>query len=129
MRLKVLLPFEVLVDRADVERIVAWTDHGAMGIYPKRLDCVATLAPGILTYQPAGGSELYIAVTEGALVKAGADVLVSVHRAITGHELGQLHRAVQEEFSHFDERQKKVRSVIAKLESGFIKKFLDLHHD
>jgi F-type H+-transporting ATPase subunit epsilon len=51
MQLKVLLPSGVFFDKNDVERIVAETRDGSFGILPHRRDCVAALAPGILTYQ------------------------------------------------------------------------------
>jgi F-type H+-transporting ATPase subunit epsilon len=46
MRLKVLLPSEVFVEKSDVASIVAETRQGSFGIMPHRLDCVAALAPG-----------------------------------------------------------------------------------
>jgi F-type H+-transporting ATPase subunit epsilon len=51
MNLKILLPFEIFAEKADVLRIVAETLEGSFGILPHRLDCVAALAPGILTYE------------------------------------------------------------------------------
>ena len=51
MNLKVLLPFEIFADKTGVSRIVAETREGSFGLLPHRLDCVAALAPGILTYQ------------------------------------------------------------------------------
>ena len=56
MQLKVLLPSEIFFENDDVERIVAETREGSFGILPHRLDCVAALAPGILTYQETNGS-------------------------------------------------------------------------
>jgi F-type H+-transporting ATPase subunit epsilon len=67
-----------------VSRIVAETRDGSFGLLPHRLDCVAALAPGILTYETNGDGTVYLAVDEGVLVKAGADVLVSVRHAIGG---------------------------------------------
>ena len=49
MNLKVLLPFQVFTDEDGVSRIVAETRTGSFGLLPHRLDCVAALAPGILT--------------------------------------------------------------------------------
>jgi len=47
-----------------------------------------------LTYQNEGEGEVYVAVDEGVLVKAGLDVFVSVRDAIAGADLGRLHEAV-----------------------------------
>lgn len=123
MNLKILLPFQVFADLKGIKRIVAETFQGSFGLLPQRLDCAAALAPGILLYETETGSVVYIAIDEGILVKAGPDVLVSVRNAIGGAELGNLHQAVKQEFKNIDEQEKKVRSVMAKLELGFIRRF------
>jgi F-type H+-transporting ATPase subunit epsilon len=65
MRLEVLLPFQVFADVARVARIVAQMPDGVFGLLPHRPDCVAALAPGILTYQTAAAGEVFPAVDEG----------------------------------------------------------------
>jgi F-type H+-transporting ATPase subunit epsilon len=129
MKLKVLLPFEVFADKTGVSRIVAETREGSFGLLPHRLDCVAALAPGILTYQLGAEAEVYIAVDEGVLVKTGLDVLISVRNAIGGTDLGQLHAAVDREFVHLNEREQSVRSVMAKMESDFISRLAEFHRE
>ena len=78
MNLKILLPFEVFAEKSGVTRIVAETPQGSFGLLPHRLDCVAALAPGILTYETEADGEVFVAVDGGVLIKAGAAVLVSV---------------------------------------------------
>jgi F-type H+-transporting ATPase subunit epsilon len=90
---------------------------------------VAALAPGILTYATEAAGEVYLAVDEGVLVKTGAQVVVSVRHAIGGADLGQLRQAVEREFVTLDERQKTVRTAVAKLESGLIRRFAEFHHE
>ncbi|MEO8225591.1 MAG: F0F1 ATP synthase subunit epsilon, partial [Gammaproteobacteria bacterium] len=68
MNLEVLLPFRVLLRKTDVSRVVAETAHGSFGLLPRRLDCVAALAPGILTFETPADGELFVAVDEGVLV-------------------------------------------------------------
>ncbi len=126
MNLKVLLPFRIFAEKTGVTRIVAETREGSLGLLPHRLDCVAALAPGILTYED--DSEVYVAVDEGVLIKAGPNVLVSVRNAIAGTELGQLREAVEREFLTLDEQQRAVRSVLAKMESGLIRRLVEFHH-
>lgn len=129
MNLKVLLPFQVFAEEADVSRIVAETRGGSFGLLPHRLDCVAALTPGILTFETAARGEVYLAVDEGVLVKAGQNVLVSVRRAMMGPDLGTMRDAVQQEFLKLDERELSVRSVMAKLESGFLRRFASFQHE
>jgi F-type H+-transporting ATPase subunit epsilon len=129
MNLKVLLPFQVFAEQTGVTRIVAETREGSFGLLPHRLDCVAALVPGILIYQTVSGGEVLVAVDEGVLVKTGADVLVSVRRAIGGTDLGQLHAAVEKEFLTLDENEQSVRTAVAKLETGFLQRFAKFQHE
>jgi F-type H+-transporting ATPase subunit epsilon len=129
MNLKVLLPFQVFADKTGVSRVVAETQAGSFGLLPHRLDCVAALTPGILTYETEADGEVFVAVDEGVLVKTGADVLVSVRRALGGKDLSRLREAVTDEFLTLDEREKSVRTVMAKLETGFLRRFATFQHD
>jgi len=129
MNLKVLLPFQIFADKRGVSRIVAETREGSFGLLPHRLDCVAALAPGILIYETEADGEVCVAVDEGVLVKTGQDVLVSVRRAIGGTDLGQLRTAVEKEFLTLDEHEKSVRLVTAKLETGFLRRFVRFQHE
>jgi F-type H+-transporting ATPase subunit epsilon len=124
MNLKVLLPFKIHADKTGVSRIVAETRDGSFGLLPHRLDCVAALSPGILTYETDTDGEVFLAVDEGVLVKTGPDVLVSVRRAIGGTDLGQLHAAVEKEFLNLDETERNERSVSARLETGLLRRFM-----
>jgi len=122
MSLKILLPFKVFADIKKVSSIVMETSEGSYGLLPQRLDCVAALVPGIFTYETEGTSH-YVAVDNGVMVKAGAQVLVSVRNAVGGADLGKLGDLVKKDFKSEDENQKQVTTVIAKLERGFIYSF------
>lgn len=128
MHLKILLPFRVFTEVQHVRRVVAETAQGSFGLLPHRLDCVAVLAAGILLYETAEGEEIYVAVDEGVLVKSGANVRVSVRQAISGMPLGSLRDAVAREFLTLDEGERQLRTVLAKLENGFVRRFAEFHH-
>lgn len=129
MNVKVLLPSRIFAEKTGVSRIVAETHKGSFGLLPQRLDCVAALAPGILTYETEADGEVFVAVDEGVLVKAGENVLVSVRRAVTGNDLGQLREAVAQEFLTLDEQEQSVRNATAKLETGFLRRFANFKHE
>jgi len=129
MNLKVLLPFQIFAEKTGVVRIVAETHEGSFGLLPHRRDCAAALAPGILIYETKAQDEVYVAVDEGVLVKTGLDVLVSVRNAIGGTDLGQLRDSVEREFLNLNEREQSVRSVMVKMESGFIRRLAEFHHE
>jgi F-type H+-transporting ATPase subunit epsilon len=122
MKLKVLLPFEIFAEETDVLRVVAETPDGSFGLLPRRLDCVAALAPGILIYETESRGEACFAVDEGVLIKTGSDVLVSVRNAIAGTDLGKLRAAVEREFLSQGEQERAVRSVLARMEGDIIRR-------
>ena len=129
MTLKILLPFQIFAEKTGVSRIVAETHDGSFGLLPHRLDCVAAIAPGILTCETEADGEVFVAVDEGVLVKTGPDVLVSVRRALVGKDLGQLREAVTKEFLTLDEEEKSVRTVMTKLETGFLRRFATFQNE
>lgn len=126
MHLKVLLPFRVLLDTQAVTRIVAETKKGSFGIWPQRLDGVALLVPGIVIYECDGGGEQYVAVDEGVLIKTGATVLVSVRNGIAGGDLGKLRHLVEDQFLEVDTNERKIRSLLARMEGDIIRQAKNL---
>lgn len=129
MNLKILLPFEVFLEATGVSRLVAETRNGSYGLLPHRLDCVAALAPGILSYAGASGDEVFVAVDEGVLVKNGPDVLVSVRRALGGADLGRLREAVEREFLTQSERERTMRTALSKMEGSLMRRLMSLHDE
>jgi len=123
MNLKILLPYKVFADVKDVSHVVMETSKGAYGLLPHRLDCVAALVPGIFSYETTNESVHYIAIDEGVMIKAGLQVLVSVRNAIGGADLGNLGELVKNDFAHQNENERAAKTVIAKLERGFIYSF------
>lgn len=129
MDLRILLPFSVFMEKAGVDRIVVETVDGSHGLLPHRLDCVAALVPGILIFETRREGEIYVAVDEGILVKVSAQVTVSVRNAVEGTNLAVLHETVDREFLNLDERAKSIRRTMAKMESGLVRRFIELHHE
>jgi F-type H+-transporting ATPase subunit epsilon len=125
MNLRILLPFQIFDEKKGVSRIVAESRGGSFGLLPHRLDCVAALEPGILTYETESEGEVYVAVDEEVLIKTGQDVFVSVRNAIYGTDLSQLREAVEREFLTVDESEQRIRSVMAKLESNLVRRLAE----
>ncbi len=126
MTLKVLLPFEVFADERGVTRIVVETAQGSFGLLPQRLDCVAALVPGILSFETASKGEVFLALDEGVLVKTGPDVLISARRALRGDDLSRLRDTVEQEFLTLDAQEEALRTVMNRLESGFMRRFASM---
>jgi len=129
MNLRILLPFGIFAEEANVLRVVADTTDGSYGLLPNRLDCVAALVPGILTYEATNGGTIYVGIDQGVLVKAGAQVTVSVRRAIGGSDLGELKNAVERDFLRLDEQEREVRTAVAKMDSGLMGRLAEFEND
>ena len=84
------------------------------------------MVTGILLYETESEGEKYIAVNEGILIKAGAEVMVSVRNAIGNAPLGELRALVEKEMIELDELEINARNVMAKLETGFLRNFQKL---
>ena len=123
MNLKILLPYKIFANINDVNSVVIETSTGSYGLLPQRLDCIAALVPGILTYKTETEKEIYVAVDEGVMVKAGKEVLVSVRNAFGGVDLGKLNELIKTHFNNQDEIEREAKTVIAKLERGFVYSF------
>jgi F-type H+-transporting ATPase subunit epsilon len=128
MSLKVLLPYRIFAEQTGVTHVMVTTRAGAFGLLPHRLDCTAAIVPGILAYRDVKHAENYIAVDEGVLVKTGPQIVVSVRNAIGGQDLGGLRAAIEHEFLNLDEKERSVRSALARLESDLVRRFLEFRH-
>ncbi len=125
MNLKVLLPSEILLDR-QVLKLTAEAPNGFFCLLPRHIDFVATIVPGILSFLDSESVEHFVAVDEGTLVKCGPQVLVSTRHAVMSEDLGQLQQVVERQFESIDERERLARSAAARLESGMVRRFMDL---
>jgi F-type H+-transporting ATPase subunit epsilon len=126
MNLKVLLPTEILLDE-EVRKVTAEAGNGSFCLLPKHVDFVAALVPGLLSFETEKeGEEVFLAVTEGVLVKSGQEVLVSVRNAVRGGDLGEMRRIVKEKFMVLDEKEKTARTAMARIEAGFVRRFLEV---
>ncbi len=125
MRLEVITPMAVRVDRP-VARIVAESPDGFFGMLPGHIDLVSELVPGILLYETAEGTERFVAVNSGTLVKCGDVVRVAVRGAIEGDDLAELRARVEADFHKRDEDERDARAALARLEASMIRRFRDL---
>jgi F-type H+-transporting ATPase subunit epsilon len=129
MHLKILLPTGIFADKTGVLSLVAPTNDGSFGFLEHRLDCVAVLVPGILTYKTEEDGTVFVAVDEGVLVKTGADVHISIRRAIGGKGLGDLQEAIKSQFLIRDKVERSMREAVSKMEAGLFGRLVELERD
>lgn len=125
MKLKILLPAKVLLEE-EVEKITAEAENGFFTILPRHVDFVSALVPSIFTYVASGGSEQYLALDEGILVKQGDYLYVSAARAVQGESLEVLQETVESELKVLGESEKKSRAVMSRLEADTLRRFTRL---
>lgn len=125
MRLRVLLPTEVLVD-TQVSKVIAEADNGEFCLLPRHVDFVAALVPGVLAFFATNGEESFAAVDHGVLVKCGRDVSVSTLNGAHGADLNELQALVAERFLQLDDQDRKARTALGRLEAGTLRGFREL---
>jgi F-type H+-transporting ATPase subunit epsilon len=121
MRLRVFLPERILIDQ-EVTKVVAEAENGSFGILPKHIDLVAALTSGIFSFE-SNGEEEFLAIDEGILVKCASEIMVSTRKAVRSRNLGELKQTLVHEFQTLDDQERKTRSILAKLEADFTKRF------
>jgi F-type H+-transporting ATPase subunit epsilon len=127
MKLKILLPAEIFLSE-EVTKVVAEAENGLFCLLPQHIDFTAALVPGVFSYSTAGGEDAYLAIDIGTLVKKGSDVLVSTRNAYRSPELGHLKEVVIAQFMEIDEREKKARTAVARLELDLLRRFMEIRH-
>jgi len=125
MKLKVRLPAEILFEE-EVSRIRAEAENGWFGLLPRHIDFVTALVPGVMTFQPGGRPEEYVALDHGILVKCGAEVSVSARQAVRGTSLTGLKQEVERQFLAREERDKAARALEAKLEADLVRQLFEV---
>lgn len=124
MKLKVLLPTEVLLDEA-VVKVNAEAKNGCFCLLPHHINFVTALVPGILSFVSIDGQETFLAVDEGILIKSGAQVFVSTRNAVRSKDLKQLQQTIEKRFRLLDEQEKNARLALTKLEANIVRQFVE----
>jgi F-type H+-transporting ATPase subunit epsilon len=125
MRLTVQTPAERILDCA-VTKVVVEGLNGSFCLQPRHVDLVSALVPGLFYYETIQGAGHYLALDRGLLVKQGRLVSVAVRNAVSGGDLGDLLEVVHLRFRALDEQERVVRSAMARLESDFLRRFMEL---
>lgn len=125
MRLKIVLPSEILLDVV-VSKVIVEAENGWFCLEPRHVDFVSALVPGLLTYVAADGTERFAGIDEGILVKCGPVVRISTHEAVLGNDADALKASVLAHANQREEHMRSARSVLARLEAGVAKHFFEL---
>ena len=129
MHVQIFLPTEVFYQEKTISKIVAEGMEGYFTLLPRHIDYVSVLVPGIMTIEHENGTNDYIAVDRGTLVKKGNNVAVSVRNGVRGETIVKLSTVVEDQFKKVDDMEKKARAILTSLEFNMLKRFSELKHD
>jgi F-type H+-transporting ATPase subunit epsilon len=125
MTVRVALPSRVL-GSWEVTSLRGEGAHGSFGMRPRHVDYVVVLEPGIMELTLADGTERFLALDTGVLVKQGKMVFVSTRRAVESANLDELQQTVREVFVKRTEGELRARAAASKLEVGFVRRLLEI---
>lgn len=125
MKLLLSVPTGVLLDTC-VRRVSAESDRGSFTMLPRHADTALLLRPGLLSYVDEEGSEVFVAVDEGVLVKAGPAVRVACQRAVVAGALEDARSALARHLHERSEHERKSRAVLMALEADVLRRLGEL---
>lgn len=128
MRLRIFAPTRVEVDE-QVSKVAVQATDGAFTMLPHHVDTVGVLETGLLGYDTEDGSEVFVAVDGGTVVKVGSDVLVSTPAAVRGPDLETLRSTIEERFLARDEHEEAARLALTRLEVDVVQRMVELGED
>jgi F-type H+-transporting ATPase subunit epsilon len=123
MKLKFILPYTTIFDK-EVKKITAPGSDGDFQILPRHIDGTWTLRAGVLNIE--ADRDLYFAINRGVVVKKGDTVYLSTIQAIAGDSLEELSKTVEETLAVLDEKERKAREVLIRLELETTKRFMEI---
>ncbi|MBU1138152.1 MAG: F0F1 ATP synthase subunit epsilon [Proteobacteria bacterium] len=126
MDLKIYLPTGIFIEKK-VAKVKGESPVGGFCLLPRHIDYVTAVVSGIFSYTDLAGKEFFLALDNGILVKKGQEVMVAARRAVAG-ELGMLNREVEKMLEVRKEKEKLNRTTVAKLEAGFLRRFMEFSH-
>jgi F-type H+-transporting ATPase subunit epsilon len=125
MILKVRTPTAMIFD-GEVTKIIVEGLNGSFALLPRHVDFLSKIVPGIVVYDEKEQGEKFLAVDEGILVKQAEIVYLSVREAVADADLGELKKTVEKRFQRREQEERKAMSAVSKLESDFIKRYLEV---
>ena len=95
MRLRIVTPLAVVIDKEGVVAVRAEDATGSFGILPHHADFLTSLAISVVSWESGDTTRHYCAVRRGVLtVRSGHDIDVATREAVPGDDLATLDETV-----------------------------------
>ena len=124
MRVRMVVPGKLFLDE-EMDKITAPGAEGSFQVLPKHIDAVWTLQSGILILTK-DEKDLYFAINQGVLVKEKDLVQISSYQIVGSEVLDELQKTVEENFRNLDEKEKRMNSILDKLEADTLIRLAEL---
>lgn len=123
-----MLPYKTAFDEI-VYKITCPGIEGEFQILPKHVDGTWILTAGVLvlSIDADNKKQVYFAISQGVLVKEGSNVYLPCFQAIEGDSLQTLTNTVRKDLEVFDEREKKARRALLRLETDAVRRFMEFN--
>ncbi len=125
MQVNVRLPTRLLFS-CEATKVFAEAENGAFAMLPNHTDFVTALLPSVLVITDADGTETFLGIDQGVLIKHGYCVDIAVRRGVQGDDLASLNDTIQASFIEVDEDERVARTALSRLEAGIVRRFSDL---
>ncbi|MBP5160455.1 MAG: hypothetical protein ILP11_00145 [Alphaproteobacteria bacterium] len=125
MKVRIMSPIGTVLEQ-EVEKLSFESLSGARTFLPNHIDTVSALPPNIMTVRTMAHKDIYVACTQGVLVKQGPLVLISAHKAVIGDDLEHLASLIKTEFAQDEDNRRQVNMAIARLEAQLSRGFMNL---
>ena len=123
LRLRLRLPTGLVVDQP-VQSIVAEDLDGWFGIRAGRLDLVAVLPPGLLTFRDAEG-ESFVASSGGLLDLRDSECRVLVSEAVVSRHLEEIAADLERREADRSKRRDRRRDALEELAGEALRRLLE----
>lgn len=124
MRVRLVVPGKTYLDE-DMDKVTAPGKEGSFQILPKHIDMVSSLQPGILVLTKSG-QDRYFAINQGVLVKEHNLIHISSFQVMEGVSLAKLQETISENFKMLNEKEKRLKQILTKLEADTLIRFIDM---
>ena len=124
MRVRLVIPGKTYLDE-DMDKVTAPGKEGSFQILPKHIDVVSSLQPGILVLTK-NQKNRYFAINQGVLVKEHDLIHISSYQVMEGASLAELQETISETFKTLDEKEKRLKQILTKLEADTLIRFMEM---
>ncbi len=127
MRLRIITPLSVVVEKEDVLSVRAEDASGSFGVLPGHADFLTRLMVSVVSWRGAEGRQGYCAVRGGVFsVAGGREVAIATREAVAGDDLATLDQTVLARFHEESEREKSERVDTTRLHLAAIRQIMRL---